>query len=425
MRTHFTVGLAVSLFGILVACSTGDAVIGEVPPETPSASFTGEDASTPPVDAEVGLVSYCPSMQCPQGYGTCKGSRFACDVNMQTNINNCGECGFACPPPTYTDNGLDLNVYSCAEGRCVLGCGALSGFADCNGVVDDGCETSLRTNDNCGGCGVKCSDPNKPCVNIPGTHQYMCGCPSGMSACETTDPDGNTILKCVDLTNDDSHCGACGNECDPAVGEGPLLPNTKFGCLASKCGRLKCVGGILNYWGDCDNDIYIPGQGYRVNPDSNGCEINAMVDDHCMACGQKAPDGQFCFLEIQGMVPIPVIGCAPGQTFCGSPADEASGLPPVGVCVDLSSDPANCGACNRVCPGGINAVCDFGACSITCSQGTADCNGDPADGCETNTNSNPNHCGSCGAVCDVWAGQACVQGQCVLAPCDVDGGTVK
>lgn len=423
MRARYTVGLAMSLLGILVACSTGDAVIGEAFSETPGTSFTGEDASTAAVVAEAGLISYCPSVECPAGYGTCKESSFACDINLRTDIRNCGGCGVTCPPATSTVDGLDLNVYSCADGRCKLACGALSGFADCNGVVDDGCETSLRTNDNCGGCGAKCSDPSKPCVNIPGTSQYTCGCPSGKAVCEKTDENGSTVLDCVDLTSDDSNCGACGNACDPTVDGGALPPNTYLGCVDSKCGRPKCVNGILNYWADCDNDVYIPGQGHRVNPNSNGCEINAYVDEHCSACGMKAPEGQFCFLEFAGFVPLPVIGCAQGLTFCGSPA--YMDLPPIGACADLTSDPANCGGCGRVCPGGINAVCDFGACAITCARGTADCNGDPADGCETNTDSNPNNCGSCGTACDVWAGQACVQGQCVLAPCDLDGGTVK
>ncbi len=423
MRVHHTVGLAASLFAILVACSTGDAIIGEVPPEmeAPAPSFTGEDASIAP-DAASAFASYCPSAECPAGYGTCKGSKFTCDVNLSTDIQNCGACGVQCPATTYYD-GHFLSIYSCLEGQCVLACGAYAGFADCNGIVDDGCETSTKTNDNCGACGVKCTDPSKPCVQMPGSMQYACGCPSGMDVCESEDVNGFSVRKCVDLNSNDYNCGTCGNACNPESDAGPGLPNTYLGCVGGKCERPKCINGILNYWADCDDDIWVKGKGYTVNPNSNGCEINAYLDEHCGACDAKAPAGQRCYLEPRGFLITPAIGCAPGQTFCGS---EAFGdLPPIGLCVDLTSDVGNCGACNRTCPGGVNAVCNFGACEFSCGDGTANCNGDLTDGCEINTKSDPKNCGGCGVTCDVWAGQACVQGQCVVVPCDLDGGTVK
>ena len=77
-----------------------------------------------------------------------------------------------------------------------------------------------------------------------------------------------------------------------------------------------------------------------------------------------------------------------GQTACGT------------SCVNLQSDPANCGACGQSCgPGG---VCSAGVCS--CQAGMTLCNGACVD-----TLSNGAHCGGCGVTC---TGQVCASGVC-------------
>ncbi len=39
---------------------------------------------------------------------------------------------------------------------------------DCDGIADNGCETKPTTNDDCGGCGVKCADPEHSCLYTAG-----------------------------------------------------------------------------------------------------------------------------------------------------------------------------------------------------------------------------------------------------------------
>jgi len=170
------VSSTIALFAIMWGCNPTDARLAvEVANAPPPSLVAVEEAGA---DAEGGLISYCPSNECPFGYRTCKNSHFLCDVNLLTDNDNCGECGVTCPSTTY-NGGHTLEVYSCVDGRCALACGAYSGFADCNGIADDGCETSLATNDNCGACGVQCADPSKPCVKDPAGLTYACGCPGG------------------------------------------------------------------------------------------------------------------------------------------------------------------------------------------------------------------------------------------------------
>jgi hypothetical protein len=73
--------------------------------------------------------------------------------------------------------------------------------------------------------------------------------------------------------------------------------------------------------------------------------------------------------------------CTPGLTNCG------------GVCRNLNTEKANCGACGRECPGA-NQACCSGVCR--------------------NLNRDENNCGACGEACP--AGEICERGDCVAGP---------
>lgn len=85
-----------------------------------------------------------------------------------------------------------------------------------------------------------------------------------------------------------------------------------------------------------------------------------------------------------------MIGCAAGEALCG------------GQCIDITSDPLNCGSCGNVCgashvdvPGCSNGVCTISLCEVP----FADCNGVFADGCEVNLWTDTANCGSCDNYC--------------------------
>jgi len=360
-------------------------------------AFVAPDAATGSTEAGT-LLQYCPSDKCPAGMTTCPDSRFPCDVDLRSDRRNCGACGYACPAAAPTGE-----LYECVDGRCVLSCNVNSHRLDCNGLPDDGCETSAVNNDHCGACGNACTDPEKPCVQRTPMGNIGCGCFGEDLLCEKNFP-----LPCVDGRTSDANCGKCYNPCDPTNDGGVMHPNSYYGCVNSECGHLKCNQD----WGDCDHDI------------ENGCEQTLLDRNNCGACGNVCPAGQECYRNQYGQ---PQCMCGKGLTFC--PMYCYNGVCQ-GDCYDLATDPDNCGSCKFSCDDNSKwypspyskGVCSFGTCKRKCNDGRADCNGNLDDDCETDTNSDPQNCGGCGIVCDAVAGQACVGGRCVVDPCPQDGG---
>ncbi|AKV02441.1 hypothetical protein AKJ09_09104 [Labilithrix luteola] len=386
--------VSISALVFVVSCAASS-TIGDYAEPAATGQFDAPDSggdADPASDA--GLTKYCASDKCPTGLTTCPGSRFPCDVDLRNDAKNCGACGVVCPQ-------LDPNreTFTCVEGRCVLSCGrAPNTTLDCDGIVDNGCETDPHTNENCSSCGDTCS-ADKPCLkqDFLGT-TFACGCPAGLTYC-------GGWISCVDTRNNDFNCGGCNTACDLSGAGLPAYPHSYYGCINNQCGKFKCEP----WWVDFD--------GVR----ENGCELPLKTHENCSDVGDQCAPDQECGQDPNGNVQCM---CPPGQTFC---KDSCDGEFCTGTCHDLSSDTDNCGACGASCTPGISTTetsCNYGVCAANCGKGRADCNGNFDDFCEVNTDSDPRNCGACGHVCDAIAGQACVGGQCVVEACP-DGGTTE
>jgi hypothetical protein len=90
---------------------------------------------------------------CPTGRADCdQDLQNGCEVDTLTSKDHCGACGKSCHI-----GGHDAITATCTAGRCHITCQMeISPEGDCDGNPDNGCETSLWTNENCGACGVRC-----------------------------------------------------------------------------------------------------------------------------------------------------------------------------------------------------------------------------------------------------------------------------
>ncbi|MEZ4407319.1 MAG: hypothetical protein R3A52_12690 [Polyangiales bacterium] len=331
------------------------------------------------------LGSRCVS-SCVMGFQDCDGDATnGCEVDIRSQVTDCGACGRACAPPRGTG--------TCAMGRCtVLRCD--DGYADCDGDASNGCEVNLRSDAaNCNACG-------SACMVSGGTPACVAGV-CGVAACSPGrgDCDGSATNGCeTDITTSVGDCGGCGTACS--------VPNATPACVAGRCAVGSCNAGFA----DCDGNA------------GNGCETDTRTTvTACGACGRG------CALSNA------TAACAASRCViasCNAGYADCDGNPDNGCEVDTRTSPSHCGGCGSVCAvPNATAACAASRCVVgSCNGGFADCDGNAANGCETNTGSTPSSCGSCGNACSLpnTAVNACVSGSCRVQTCaggygDCDG----
>jgi len=207
--------------GCGVACAPGERCeAGRCEPACDASALTVCDGICTNTDTDPLNCGSCGS-PCGPGFvcdgGTCaafcappKTDCAGACTSTDSDPAHCGACGNACTPPANA-------VAVCAEGACSGVC--QTGFADCNGDLgadgSDGCETPVATTAaHCGGCGNRCpAPPNATAACVDST----CGlgaCLSGFDDCDGLAENGCE----VELATDGQHCGVCGNTCAPGTG---------------------------------------------------------------------------------------------------------------------------------------------------------------------------------------------------------------
>lgn len=152
---------------------------------------------------------------CPNGFTNCLGR---C-VDLQTDLGNCGRCGFSC---SAGDVG---STRVCSNGACECkssGDTCYGAFMINGNFVTRGgysvCWTSSSSGDSCD-CGVYhdiC--PGGASCLADRNGQLSCYCPCGQAPCLTDTvqrqcASGGEVGKCIDVTSDSGNCGGCGRVC--------------------------------------------------------------------------------------------------------------------------------------------------------------------------------------------------------------------
>ena len=297
---------------------------------------------------------------------------------------------------SFGNNGIPCSGHGICASTIPNTCLCMNGFKTCRND-SNGCETNVNLDpDNCGTCG---------------------------RACNTTATGGNEICcqgQCLDPAGDGGPtiaCGRCGAVC-------ATIPTIQNG---------SCSAGTCNVTCDADNldvcQALQPGTGISL-PICVDLAVNPLFCGNCSyacpfdpvgatKCGPFGPNGTAaCSVQ-----------CSPSfPTQCGTIGDPSnpannpdSGLRPTSSCVNLRSDPNNCGGCGIKCPQSNNAlttcsvstVTGLPACTFSCNAGLLPCTNPVTlqPFCANIFGFDPFNCGGCGFQCS--AGFTCFQGTCL------------
>lgn len=200
----------------------------------------------------------CAVATCTSGFADCNGVvSDGCEVRTATDAMNCGMCGSRCAAPAHT-------TMTCASRRCVVGSCA-DGFADCDGLSENGCEADLANDArHCGACNAACGGEHVSVAVCAASRCRITDCETGWRDCDRTGipsavsaPTAEYANGCeTDTTTDATNCGACGTRCDAVTGL----------CVASTCEARRALGWVDTPSSSVREMVYAlaPGETHRV-----------------------------------------------------------------------------------------------------------------------------------------------------------------
>lgn len=315
---------------------------------------------------------------CDADYADCnKNPNDGCETYLVGDVNHCGSCNACQTAPNYKA--------TCPARECKYAC--VAGYADCNGVFEDGCETPTTADKyHCGNCQpcsanhvVNSDCRSSKCTGTCEPGFGHCGGTFQANGCET------------DLTSDEDHCGSCENSC-------PSDPHGKRVC--NKTGNSGACGLICDFaYGYAD-----PVVGY-------GGVITTPA--RCLACPGVANGFAVSTNNVCGLQ------CNPGYGLTSTTTTDTGygGVDPTTTttfsCIDVLGDKKNCGQVGWACPGTAHgsAVCSGGVCGLTCNRGYGLSGGVCID-----IFNDARNCGGVGNVCPATANgyPTCANGTCGL-----------
>ena len=272
----------------------------------------------------------------PTAFTSCSGDLTLCSgacVDLQTNNDNCGRCGFSVPygmicrdgvfadplaTPTTPLPATESPTPTPTTGPCPSG----------QKLCDGKCTNLLTDNDHCGKCGWDCPK-GQICQSgqcLPPDLTPVSTAAPGVTVTTVVSCEGGEINcngVCANVFTDKKNCGVCGRTC----GEQEI-------CMQGRCGPA------------CSGD--------KTLCDETCIDLNTDMEN-CGACGticRASPPNSLGALCSRGL--CIVSGCTTNYGDCNGKGDD-------GCEVDLRFDDNNCGSCGNKCPSGTK--CSLGQCT--------------------------------------------------------------
>ena len=291
-------------------------------------------------------------------------------ANLQTDNDNCGECGHICGNDVANSAKEICENYKCIPTAC----------KDAHHIYGNICEPDSP--ENCGEHGKTCDDiPNgkKVCIN------KSCDGECNNSAYPHRCFNGEKLYCANTMSSDMENCSGCGTKCTPAEVDNSIAVSCKEGgCVATECND----SASLTFDGKC-------------KPDD--------VND----CGKE------------GQCPVPINGtatCKQGQCgiLCNAGYPDKCGEGTTNPsCRNLANDYDNCGVCGKSC----DSVDVSNAKTKTCNNKICiakTCNDSSWLNGGTCIESTETACGSATTNCKNipgWKSGTCTKNTCVATSC--------
>ncbi|MFT3708807.1 MAG: MopE-related protein [Archangium sp.] len=175
---------------------------------------------------------------------------------------NCGRCGNVC--------GAAHATASCVNSGCQITCD--TGYANCNMMDGDGCETNI-TNDinNCGGCNQTCMRPNSTATCMNSSCSFVCApgwVDLNMNPNDGCECNPANTMDLPDLMFLDANCDGIDGEVNNGIFVSPMGNDSNNGTMMNPVQTLQTALGLAVTMGK--RDIYVAEGSYNGQLDLSG-----------------------------------------------------------------------------------------------------------------------------------------------------------
>lgn len=233
-------------------------------------------------------------LACPTGFADCNGNHDdGCEADLHKDPAHCGTCEHTCGERE-----------SCSDGACRTSPCPFPYLRDCDRVASDGCEVDVRTDSkNCGDCGNVCGSSGakqSACVNAA----CEIACRPGFGDCDHSPANGCETLFSTDAKN----CGRCGFVCATgACVDGACAPKLLVNPVQAK--QLHVRDNTLFFWNVAERRIErITADGLRGTVVEHVDDLSglAVTSDHLLWV--SGPRNDVVSRPLDGGVPTRVAG---------------------------------------------------------------------------------------------------------------------